>query len=134
MSGELGGFTPEQARLLWQDYQSRQQLNPHIAQNYPRRREISDRSRHRSAVLAEALTAPANSLVAATECDIYFIDLKADGTQAVIDGIQVAYNDDPAVTGVAGTYCRVERHNGRWMFYYVGCSTQTALTDAIAAL
>lgn len=43
----VAGFTPEQARLLWQDYQTRQQLQPQLAKNYPIRREISEVSPHR---------------------------------------------------------------------------------------
>lgn len=100
---------------------------------FPETRPRGNGSR-RSAVLAEDLTAPADSLAVATECNIYFIDLKSDGTQEVIDGIVVAYNDDPQLTGDMGTYCRVERLNGRWMFYYLSCTTQEALTDAIEAM
>ncbi len=129
----IGVFTPEQTRLLWQDYQSRLQLNPSVSKNLSQRRPIAERTGRRSAVLAEALTAPASSLAVATECDIYFIDLKSDGTQEVIDGIKVAYNDDPDLTGDRGTYCRVERHNGRWMIYYVGCAPQSVLTAAMDA-
>lgn len=44
---EIGIFSPEQARLLWQDYLSRQQLTPQISQNYPRRRIIDEVSPHR---------------------------------------------------------------------------------------
>lgn len=44
---DIGTFTPEQARLIWQDYQSRQQLQPHIARNFPRRRPIDEPSPHR---------------------------------------------------------------------------------------
>lgn len=44
---ELGAFTPEQARLIWQDYQTRQQLNPKISQNFPQRRTLDEPSPHR---------------------------------------------------------------------------------------
>lgn len=82
---------------------------------------------HRPAVIGEALTAPASSLVAATTCAIYFLELQSDGTQVLNTTVYTAYNDDPEVTASAGTYCRVEWLNGRWMFYYIGCEAQSAL-------
>jgi hypothetical protein len=47
MADEIGVFTPEQARLIWQDYQTRQQLAPQISQNFPQRRLIDEPSPHR---------------------------------------------------------------------------------------
>lgn len=44
---DIGTFTPDQARLLWQDYQERRQLQPHVARNFPRRRPIDEPSPHR---------------------------------------------------------------------------------------
>lgn len=44
---DIGTFTPEQARTLWQDYQRRQQLTPQIQANYPQRRPIDEVSPHR---------------------------------------------------------------------------------------
>jgi hypothetical protein len=44
---QIGVFTPEQARELWQDYQSRKQLNPQVSKNYPERRPIDEVSPHR---------------------------------------------------------------------------------------
>lgn len=44
---EIGVFTPEQARLVWQDYLSRQQLAPPIRENFPQRRQIDEPSPHR---------------------------------------------------------------------------------------
>ena len=46
-SGEIGIFTPEQARLLWSDYQERKQLHPSLQKNYPLRRAIDEPSPHR---------------------------------------------------------------------------------------
>lgn len=67
----VAGFTPEQARLLWQDYQSRQQLNPQIAQNFPVRREVSDVSPHRVFVKnTEAETIPPYACMRITGVDL----------------------------------------------------------------
>ena len=43
----IGAFSPEQARLLWQDYLSRQQLQPQLTKNFPQRRPIDEVSPHR---------------------------------------------------------------------------------------
>jgi len=48
---QIGVFSPEQARLLWQDYQTRQQLKPEIRYNFPQRKPIEDVSPHRVKVL-----------------------------------------------------------------------------------
>lgn len=47
----IGAFSPEQARLLWQDYLSRQQLQPQLTKNFPQRRPIDEVSPHRAFVL-----------------------------------------------------------------------------------
>lgn len=44
---DIGVFSPEQARALWQDYQTRKQLTPQVSQNYPVRRIIDEPSPHR---------------------------------------------------------------------------------------
>ena len=87
--------------------------------------------RHRPAVIGSALTAPASSLVTATSCTVYFLELQSDGTQEVGTTAYTAYNDDPDVTAEVGTYCRIETLNGRWMIYYLGCDTQAALIAEI---
>ena len=124
---DIGVFTPEQARTLWQDYQRRQQLAPQISQNYLQRRPIVESYRHRPAVIGSALTAPASSLAVATSCTVYFLELQTNGTQVLNETEYTAYNDDPELASEIGTYCRLEWLNGRWMVYYLGCGPQTAL-------
>jgi hypothetical protein len=82
---------------------------------------------NRPAVIGSALSAPASSLVSATSCTIYFLELQDDGSHEVNTTSDTAYNDDPEVTAEIGTYCRVEPLNGRWMIYYLGCDPQAAL-------
>lgn len=48
---QIGVFSPEQARLLWQDYQARQQLASQLTKNYPQRRPLDEPSPHRVFVL-----------------------------------------------------------------------------------
>jgi len=44
---EIGVFTPEQSRLLWQDFLKRKQANSQLQANYPQRRPIDEPSPHR---------------------------------------------------------------------------------------
>ena len=128
---DIGVFTPEQARALWQDYQRRQQLTPQTSQNYLQRRPIVESYRHRPAVIGSALTAPVSSLAVATSCTVYFLELQTNGTQVLNETAYTAYNDDPEVTAEVGTYCRLEFLNGRWMIYYLGCDLQAALVAVL---
>jgi hypothetical protein len=43
----IGVFTPEQARMLWQDYLARQQLPAQQTQHFPQRRPADDVAQHR---------------------------------------------------------------------------------------
>jgi hypothetical protein len=81
----------------------------------------------RPAVIGSALISPTSSLVAATSCTVYFLELQSDGTQELNETAQTAYNDDPELSASVGTYCRLELLNGRWMIYYLSCNTQAAL-------
>lgn len=68
---EIGVFTPEQARLIWQDYQTRRQLQPHVSQNYPQRRPIDEVSPHRVFVKnSEAETIPAYACMRITGTEV----------------------------------------------------------------
>ena len=48
---QIGVFSPEQARLLWQDYQERKQLPAQLTKAFPQRRPIDEPSPHRVFVL-----------------------------------------------------------------------------------
>ena len=48
---QIGVFSPEQARTLWQWYLSQQQLQPQLTKNFPQRRPIDEPSPHRVFVL-----------------------------------------------------------------------------------
>ena len=56
----IGVLSPEQMRLVWQDYLSRQQLQSQLTKNYPQRRPLDEPSPHRVFVkntTAEAIPA-----------------------------------------------------------------------------
>lgn len=68
---EIGVFTPEQARLLWQDYLTRQQLQPSRARNLPERRNVSEVSPHRVFIKnTEAETIPPYACVQITGVEV----------------------------------------------------------------
>ena len=117
------GFSKDDATALIQAIGTGENWYP---ESKPRGSRIN-----RAAVIGSTLTAPADSLVAATTCTIYVLVLQTDGTQVVNVNAETAYNDDPEVTADIGTYCRVERLNGRWMIYYMGCDVQSALVAAL---
>jgi hypothetical protein len=48
---QIGVFTPEQARALWQDYQERKQLPAQLQKKFPQRRAIDEPSPHRVFVI-----------------------------------------------------------------------------------
>jgi hypothetical protein len=124
---DIGVVSPEQMRALWQDYLTRQQSQPQTQANYPQRRPVVESYRRRPAVIGSTLAAPTSSLVAATSCTVYFLELQSDGTQVMNETPYTAYNDDPEVDAASGTYCRLEWLNGRWMIYYLGCAAQAGL-------
>jgi len=101
---EIGVFTPEQARLLWQDYQSRQQLAPHLAQNFPRRRIEDEPSPHRVFIRNDAdETMPAYGCGQVTgtddEGDITVVRVeKPSGT----DGTYLINSEHPIAAGKLG--------------------------------
>ena len=88
----------------------------------------------RRAVLGGDLGSPVSSLAEPTVCTMYFLRLKADGTSEIVPESFVGYNDDPSLSGIRGTYCRVQMLDGLWRIYYMGCDEQTALITALDEL
>ena len=81
VEGEIGVFTPEQARMLWQDYQTRRQLQPKVSQNFPQRREVLDVSPHR--VFVKNTT---DEVIPAYAClQITGVDLVAERTVITVE-------------------------------------------------
>ncbi len=80
---EIGVFSPEQARTLWQDYLTRRQLQPQTQANYPQRKPIDEPSPHRVFVRNDS----------AEECPGYGC-LQITGV-AVVGGMTVVTCDKP---------------------------------------
>jgi hypothetical protein len=88
----------------------------------------------RRAVLGGDLGSPVSSLAEYTFCTMYFLRLKADGTSEIVPDSFVGYNDDPSLSGIRGTYCRVQILDGIWRVYYMGCDEQSELITALDEL
>lgn len=137
MIEQIGVFTPEQARQLWQDYLTRTQSNPQLQQNYPQRRPpLEFIPRFKRAVADADVTAPADSLATMTTFTFYFLRLESDGTSVIDDSIGsfTGYNNDPEFTAERGTLIWVTTIDGRWLPGYSGCAPQNALITALDAL
>jgi len=81
VTDEIGIFTPEQARLIWHDYQSRQQLQPHAQKNYPQRRDEYQVDTHRVFVKnTETETIPAYACMRITG-----VEVVADRTAVTVE-------------------------------------------------
>lgn len=76
---EIGVFTPEQARELWQDYLSRKQLAPQVQKNYPMRREIVPGAPFRTVVLDAAIAAATNALTGPANATASVLGRNSDG-------------------------------------------------------
>jgi len=122
---QLGQRALRQVAQAIRDNERRMRNGPPLFDNF------TGEQVRRPAVIGSTLAAPADSLVAATTCTIYFLVLQSDGTQVLNSSAYTAYNDDPEVTAAIGTYVRVEWINGRWMIYYIGCAAQSALVSAL---
>jgi hypothetical protein len=57
MAEEIGTFTPEQARLVWQMYLTLSQLNPQALRNFIDGGKVYPASPHRLVILNESLAA-----------------------------------------------------------------------------
>ena len=69
---QIGVFTPEQARELWQFYQSQKQLPAQLTKSFPQRRPIDEVSPHRVSVKnTTAETIPAFACMQVTGTAIY---------------------------------------------------------------
>lgn len=119
---EIGVFTPEQARLLWQDYQARRQLNPAISQNYPQPRKTIDRPTRRLQGKLDS------TLAAATE----FADDPSTATMSVWqknssgdmedsgDNITVV-NRFIHISVASGSVVKAEWIDNEWQLYAADC-------------
>ncbi len=114
---DIGVFTPDQARLLWQFYLSSTQESS--GRKYSR---VERPRRLRVAIVGE-LAAPASSGDTPTtfECAV----LKMDPTTKVLTPTDFRIDGTNYTTGLTasdGTYGKIEFDSGVWELYWVDCA------------
>ncbi len=122
MSDELGGFTPEQARLLWQDYLARKQLHPDLAQNKPQRRAVAERNTRRLQGKLDgdlaAATAFSNSPATAT---MSVWAKNSSGNMVDTTRNITVTNRFEGTSLSSGTIVKAEWIDGEWQVYAADC-------------
>lgn len=115
---ELGGFTPEQARALWQDYQRRQGMpNDSNVSSGPQR----GYQRPVAVILDEALEVATHALTGATSalatrCDWSVADEEYTEAAATVDQITV-WNHSESDAFEADTFGFAKWIDGHWVFF-----------------
>lgn len=122
---QIGVFTPEQARQLWQDYLTRTQSNPQLQQNYPQRRELNEhRPRRLQVKLREDLLAAVDSWTDPSTATATVFE-KYDSTDNMRPRTQhpiiTIVNRFENISVEAGTYCKAEWIDGEWQLYAADC-------------
>lgn len=115
---ELGGFTPEQARALWQDYQRRQGIpTDSNTSSGPQR----GHQRPVAVILDEALDVATHSLTGATSalatrCDWSVANEEYTEAPGTVDQITV-WNHSESQSFEADTFGKAEWIDGHWWFF-----------------
>jgi len=122
---QIGVYTPEQARELWQWYLTCKQSNPQMQKNYPQRREVIEhRPRHLQVKLREDLLAAVDSWTDPSYATATVFE-KYDGTDNMRPRTQHAVitivNRFENISVEAGTYCKAEWIDGEWQLYTADC-------------
>lgn len=121
----IGAFTPEQARLLWQDYQSRKQLQPNLTQNYPQRRPVVDRSTRRLQVIfSNDLAAAVNTKRDPSTATARILRKKTNGDLTLSTEEVTVTNRFKHISITAGTYAKIEWMDGEWQPYAADCPSE----------
>lgn len=119
---DIGTFTPEQARELWQDLQRRKQLNPTLRENYPVRREVVGRPTQRlQVIMKEDLNACANTLNDETTAQAYVLVRGSDGNLSQSTDEIAVVNRFRYINIPVGTYAKAEWIDGEWQLYAADC-------------
>lgn len=120
---DIGAFTPEQARLIWQDYLSRQQLAPELAKNLPNRRLALERTTRRvQCLLTEHLYAANNTRNDPSSAVARVFRRKNNGKLRLTNDRITVVNRFMEISVDEGTYCKAEWIDGEWQLYAADCA------------
>ena len=126
----IAALTPDQARKLWHDFLSRQQLHPNLTNNYPQQRPVVDRSTRRLQVVFETVLAAAvDTKRDPSTATARILRRKADGDlTSSCDSITVT-NRFTNISIDSGTYAKVEWIDGEWQPYAADCAGGSVSID-----
>ena len=120
---DIGVFSPEQARTLWQDYLTRQQSQPQTQANYPQRRLIVERSNRRlQVILTTDLFAAVNTKRDPSTATARILVKKPDGDLTLSTRSITVVNRFQHISVDAGTYAKAEWIDGEWQLYAADCA------------
>lgn len=119
---DIGIFTPEQARMLWQDYLSRQQLTASVSKNLPQRRQSVERTTRRltGKLDGELVVATNFSTTPATATMSVWFKNKAGNMEDSTHDITVT-NRMLFVSLPVGIIVQAEWIDGEWRIYATDC-------------
>jgi hypothetical protein len=128
----IAALTPDQARKLWHDYLSRQQLNPHLTSNYPERRPVVDRSTRRlQVILSGDLMAAVNTKRDPSTATARILRKKTDGDLTLSTETITIVNRFTQISVDAGTYAKAEWIDGEWQLYAADCPGGSASSGSV---
>lgn len=121
MADEIGVFTPEQARMLWQDYLTRSQLQPSSSRNIRETRQPYESAMCKTCVLDEALDAPTNGLTAAETATASVLARNSSGNLVDAGYNITVVNRMEGVTLAQYTLCVATWLDGEWRITSADC-------------
>ncbi len=128
MTQEIGTFTPEQARLLWQDYQSRVQLQPSLQNNTRGRPPLPQSTILRTGATIGTITAATSALDGETTFSFALLQKNAAGDLEDTGERLTGTNRDATLTALDGTLVYCAWIDGEWRPFWVGCEPDADLT------
>lgn len=112
---DIGVFTPEQARALWQDYLTRTPASQ-------QRRPIAERSTRRlQVVLSTDLFAAVNTKRDPSTAIARILRRKPDGDLTLSTDEITIVNRNENISVDAGVYAKAEWIDGEWQLYTADC-------------
>ena len=117
---EIGAFTPEQARELWQWYQSQRTLPMSMTRNTKRQTTEEFRPRHCQVILKADLFAAVDTKDDPSEAQATVL-VRRNNKLVDSGRLITIINRFENISVDAGTYCKAEWIDGEWQLYAADC-------------
>jgi hypothetical protein len=118
---QIGVFTPEQARELWQDYQSRKQLPARVQQHYPQRPVVFPAEYTSWAGNIGSLAPATHPLTGHTTGVAAVLRVKDDGDLEITNDRRAFVRRDASGTIADGTLIQLSSVSGRLTIVWADC-------------